>query len=422
MTPREIPRAELHGALPNLLHEVSTVVITPISDDLPWAVEAAWDIARAATRSDRRVALVDLSLQRPALASCTSGPQREGIVDAFLFGASMNHVAEEQDLPGLYFIPVGTPPPHPDQVWHNDRWQRLARGFSSQGAILLLYTPRAALERLPITPQLVMVLADRRDPGSRESVDGVSETVFVVPDERHPVAEPEPVAPQRRTGRPRRDKHPPRVPFAAAAALVFGGLAVFAAFRLVLAGPGEALHMSRPTPRGVTTTAAVARGGPASDSLYYSVQVASFTSSAQALEAAARYDALNLTPTVSPVRLGGRGLWYRLIVGAYTDPLAAETALHTIWDKRLLTRASGTILRTPQALDVGGHPTVAAARARLPALRERGVAGYIVEAPDGEFRILVGAFESPEQAGTADSILAAAGLSSLLVTRTGIVR
>jgi cell division septation protein DedD len=211
----------------------------------------------------------------------------------------------------------------------------------------------------------------------------------------------------------------------ATAALAFVGLAVLAAFRLVLTGPGKTPNTSRatlPPAAAAPTPTRIVHGGPVSDTLYYSVQVASFTSAAQALEAADRYEALDLIPTVSPVRLGRRGLWYRLILGAYPDPVAAETALRTAWDQRLLARSSGTILRTPQALEIGGYPTAAEARAKLPALRELGIAGYIVEAPDGNFHILVGAFESPEQAGTADSILTAAGLSSLLVTRTGMVR
>ena len=63
----------------------------------------------------------------------------------------------------------------------------------------------------------------------------------------------------------------------------------------------------------------------------------------------------------------------------------------------------------------------AAAQAKQ-GLRARGVPAYIVEASDGSVRLFVGAFETPQQARLADSILTAANIEGTLVPRAGKAR
>jgi cell division septation protein DedD len=126
--------------------------------------------------------------------------------------------------------------------------------------------------------------------------------------------------------------------------------------------------------------------------------------------------------TVAPVQLGLQGTWYRVLVGAFASAAAAQAALEDLYDRGLLDRPQGTILRTPHALSVGGHPDEAGARQALATLREAAVPAYIVEARGGAVRILVGAFERPEQASFLDSLLTGRGFTATLVQRTGIVR
>lgn len=420
---RELPRAELQGALGELLQDATLVTITPLNDNVPWAVEAAWAIARRAAFSDRRVALVDLSLEHPALSSPASDPAEEGITDAFLFGASLSHVAEPQEIPGFHFIPVGTPPSRPDDVWGSDRWQRLVNGFASQRALLVLFAPRSALERLSTAPDLAILLAERGYQVPESFAERCRELVVALPDEPLPRPEPTPLpadlltAPGQSGSSTTSRKATTLVAAAAAVLLLVTTLGL-----MLLGESDETATTARghTPPQYVAPPARPPTGN--GDSLPYSVQVAAFSSPTEALETAERYEEGGHSTTVSAVRLGSRGLWYRLLVGVYPTPEEAEVGLSALWEEGLLPRPSGTILRTPAALDLGGYGTREVAATALAALRERGIAAYIVEAPDGAFRILAGAFESPEQADPQDSILRTAGLDPLLVARMGRAR
>ncbi len=90
MTIRDVQRIDLSQLVPSLLANKSVIALVPAVADDPWAAQVAWEIARAAA-SGRRVALVDVSLEQPALDA--GAPAGEGLVDAFEFGASLTHVA-----------------------------------------------------------------------------------------------------------------------------------------------------------------------------------------------------------------------------------------------------------------------------------------------------------------------------------------
>jgi cell division septation protein DedD len=156
----------------------------------------------------------------------------------------------------------------------------------------------------------------------------------------------------------------------------------------------------------------------AGDSLFYSVQVAAYN---EADQAAADADRLRRAGpvTVSPVRLGGRGVWYRVMVGVQPTPVAADSLLRWLWGEHLVERPNGTILRTPHASALAESASPAEAERLAEGLRRRGIAAYIVPAPGGMARVLAGAFEAPDQARAADSLLQLAGLKSTLVLRTG---
>src|SRR5262249_18091701 len=129
MSPRALPLAQLPEVVSSLFSDRTTIVLTPATVDLPWAAQAAWAFARAATSRGRRVTLVDLSLEQPALDDGAARRSDDGIVDAFVYGASLSHVANEQDVPGLHYIGAGTFPSDPAEVWANPRWRRLSKGY-----------------------------------------------------------------------------------------------------------------------------------------------------------------------------------------------------------------------------------------------------------------------------------------------------
>jgi Mrp family chromosome partitioning ATPase len=102
MTQRELPRAELPTTAPDLLAEANIVALVVLKGGERPSEEMAWELAAAVARAGRRVALVDLCLEDPLLDGRTAGGGSEGVVDAFLYGASLQHVAVEQDVPGLH--------------------------------------------------------------------------------------------------------------------------------------------------------------------------------------------------------------------------------------------------------------------------------------------------------------------------------
>src|SRR5260370_16302196 len=111
MTGRPLPRSRLDALVPSLLAGQALVALVPATGDQKWAAGAAWDVARAAARGERRVALVDLWLEHPTLHEVVGLSPTEGIVDAFEYEVSLTKAAHEVDP--LFFIPPGplTAPP-----------------------------------------------------------------------------------------------------------------------------------------------------------------------------------------------------------------------------------------------------------------------------------------------------------------------
>jgi cell division septation protein DedD len=152
------------------------------------------------------------------------------------------------------------------------------------------------------------------------------------------------------------------------------------------------------------------------------VQVAAFNQADQAMTYARNVPKEANPATVSPVRLGRQGLWYRVIVGAFASAAGADSLLKALWHRGAVERPNGTIVRTPQAFLIEDQGSDQGAADRVKGLRRRGVAAYIVSAPGGSALVLAGAFEAPDQAEAADSLLRLKGLRATLVQRMGIRR
>src|SRR6266542_34247 len=154
---RQLPLSRLGHLVPPLIDSAALVALMPVTDDLQWAAKAAWDIARIAARDGRRVALVDLCLEHPALHEITGLASTEGIVDAFEYGVSLNKAAHE--VTGVFIIPAGSETANPAAVYAHARWPKLQAGFRSEGALLLALLPPAGLAQLSAAPDGVLVLA-----------------------------------------------------------------------------------------------------------------------------------------------------------------------------------------------------------------------------------------------------------------------
>jgi len=406
----------------------TVVALVPATEDYRWAASLAWAVAREAAQAKPRVALVDLSLKMPVLDEGAVGRCEEGIVDALLYDTSLTRIAQPQKEPGLHYLGVGTPPDDPEEVLQHPRWTRLAAGFENQGAVLLLFLPPAAIPHMALRPDGIIVLARPGWDRAASEYLGIStwldECIPLLAVASEPPDATEPAAAEsihfrrmidglRRWGRGNRL-------LAGAFATLLLVAAVWAGFHLTrrpsevggeaTPGPVVPLPVADPIP-------AVETEEPP-DTLYYSVQVAAFNTLDRALEYATSLEDRRLVAAVTPVRIGA-GTWYRVILGAMHTAAEAEAALAALWQDGLVASGEGAILRTPQAFDLGIRESAEAAWEETRRLRERGIPAYIVGVAQGRARILVGAFETPDQSAVAESLLTAAGLTATLMTRTG---
>jgi hypothetical protein len=426
VTPDTVVRSQLQTAIPRLLEEATVVVLTPGGDDMAWAVDASWAIARAIARKGRRVALVDLTVTDRALEPQQQEEETaasEGIVDAFCHGASLQRVVQKGDVPGLFFIGVGSEHADPPEIWSNQRWDRIARGFAEENALLVLFATTDAWPHLRPSPDRVITLGTLSDPrasagSGRWSSHGIPMT-HLIPDPPEPRIPHAPVA----MWSSHIAKHRKSRSWLRRLVAIGLGIIIVAAVILLLTRSSErAATSSLAAPDTAPTLQPVAAPAPLpvaeGDSLYYSVQVASFKTRTRALEHASGYETRGWATTLTPVQLGLQGMWYRVMVGVFATPTAADSALRRFYELGLLERPNGTILRTPNVLEVARHTDRAAAANEAVGLREAEIPAYIVEAL-GTHHIVVGAFENPEQATLMDSILTSAGLRSTLTSRRG---
>lgn len=416
------------------LADHTVVVLIPATSDHTWASRRAWEIARQAAGQKPRVALVDLSISRPTLNEGADQWAEEGIVDALLDDVSLTQVAQPQNEPGLHYLAVGRPTNAPQDVWGHERWNRLAAGFQSQGAMLLLYTPPGAVPHASFRPDAVVILARSGWDRATGGYQGVTNWLDAGVPLLGVVSDPEP---------PRAPAGEFRWPGEQAEAWGWRGWVAAAVVVIVLAalgwgavrlirsrgaeaeGGGEAdPAAAAPVPED---TAAAAPAAPPpepdpGDSLFYSVQVAAFNTWDRALEYATSLETGRLAAAITPIRIGG-GVWYRVLLGALPTAAEAEAVLQGLWRDGLVAGGEGAILRTPEAFDLGTRESSDAARAEADRLRALGVPAYSLDAPGGgRARIFVGAFETPDQTAVVESLMTVAGVTATLMTRTGTAR
>jgi hypothetical protein len=424
---RPLPRSRLDALVPSLLTGQALVSLVPATGDHTWAAGAAWDVARAAAQGDRRVALVDLWLERPTLHEVVGLSPSEGIVDAFEYDVSLTKAAHEIDR--VFFIAAGTVTAHAGDLFANPRWRKLHGGFRSEDALLLLYLSAGALARLSTVPDgLIVLSADGYEPESSigQGITAAMERgiplLGVVRERWTPLATPAPDArttapppgrisaatrPGVRTGASHRRARPVVIAVTLAAGTAGGwALLVRGAEQRAPSPPAPVPTAAAPAPRPTVPPQ------PRVDSLAWTVQLAAYARLDRALALADRLTADGITPFVTPVTLGprrGGTVWYRVLAGGYRTRDSAVAVRAALWSRRLAQRGQGDVLRAPYSYAVRGTASADDLRARgIPAL-----------ARDGDGRLLVGAFETPEQGGVLETRLKRAGVRATLVTRMG---
>ncbi len=414
-TVRQLPLSRLGHLVPPLVDNAALVALVPFTNDLPWAAKAAWDIARIAARDGRRVALVDLCLENPALHEIVGLRATEGIVDAFEYGVSLNKAAHE--VTGVFIIPAGSETANPAAVYAHARWPKLQAGFRSEGALLLALLPPAGLAQLSAAPDGVLVLApEGMSPAFTMKRDvpllGVVRDRWLPTGPRvspPPMAVPVAEEPRRAL----------RVAMAAlvVAAVAVGGWALLARAResaLKASSPSAPPPAPAPAPAHLpapsSSLPASARPTIKADTVGWTVQLAAYASLDNALAHADRLAADAGVPAlVTPVPQSGNGsVWYRVLAGSYATRAAAGTARAGLWRRGVVGQGVGDLLLAPYSYH-------APAGASLDMLRRRGLPA--VRWSNGV--ILLGAFTAPEQAAYTQAALKRAGVRANLLPRMG---
>jgi hypothetical protein len=406
--PRQLPLSRLGHLIPPLVESQALVALVPTTADLVWAAKAAWDIARIAARGGRRVALVDLGVEEPALHQTVGLTPSEGIVDAFEYGVSLAKAAHEVD--GVFFIAAGSYTASAGDLYAHPRWRKLQAGFRAEGALLLLFVSATGLGKLSAVADGTIVLApEGLDPASAIGMEiaavvehgtpilGVARDRWMPAPGVAPTFEPLP-----ESGRRRRRAR------AAIATLVLAGAAVGGWALFATAASDE----PAPTPAAPPAPAATATIPPPAahaDTLAWTIQVAAYGTAAKALAHADRLANENgVAALVSPVQQSGAGtVWYRVLAGSYATREDAAAARQDLWRRGTAARGIGDLLRAPYSFAPATDTSLAALRRRgLPAIRWRS-------------RILIGAFETPEQAAFTEAQLTRAGVRATLLPRVG---
>ncbi len=413
-TPRQLPLSRLGHLIPPLVQSQALVALVPTTADLVWAAKAAWDVARIAARGGRRVALVDLGVEEPALHQTVGLTPSDGIVDAFEYGVSLAKAAHEVD--GVFFIAAGSYTASAGDLYAHTRWRKLQAGFRSEGALLLLFVSATGLAKLSAVADGVIVLApEGLDPASAVGMEiaavvergtpvlGVARDRWMPTPGAIPTFEPPPPLPPE-PGRRRRGARAAMATLVLAGAAV-GGWALFAPATELLRTRSEPAPATPPPPPPPPLPAPVVHV----DTLPWTIRLAAYGTAAKALAHADQLaDEAGIAALVTPVQQGRAGtVWYRVLAGSYATREAAVAAREQLWHQGTTARGIGDLLRAPYSFVPATDTSLSALRRRgLPAVRWRS-------------RVLIGAYETPEQAAFMSARLTRAGVRASLLPRVG---
>jgi hypothetical protein len=140
--------------------------------DRRWVADAAIALATGWNAAGRRTVLADLSIEDPILHERVGVPNLDGVVDLFLYGASLARSARPVPGRGFLLITAGTYTPEPEAIFRHPRWEKIVEGFREAQASLLLFVPldAPALSSLARWAGEVILLGDREDGELLESL------------------------------------------------------------------------------------------------------------------------------------------------------------------------------------------------------------------------------------------------------------
>jgi len=390
-------------------------------------------LARAqATR--RHVAVGDLFAESPPIQELVQSDDPHGLVDSFLYGVSLSRIAYKvPDAGQLFVMQSGTEAPTYEEILPNPRWHRLAAGFREVGALLMLAAPASAphIEDLVAALDGVVVVGEDapRTLPLAAVVGSVRPPRAVVPETTAPVAAPAPRFSRRQLA----------ALVGSLLTLALAGVALWLAYRPLAKSGHSALGPTPDTTKGITgvlpavnssgaDSAAgipgtsplphIANAGDSASAAAFAIELMAANTQAGAILKLQK-DGKNLpAATFAPVMIQN-AQWFKVIAGAFTARVDADTLLASLRRRKLLDAASGTVVRLPLAFLIDSAVPATAVAGMVATYADRGQPVYALRQPNGTAWLLVGAFESLEQSALYAESLRASGITPVLVYRKG---
>ena len=419
-----------------------------------WAARTAVELSDAWAAGGHRVVLADFHLDAPALDAELGGQGFEGVVDLFMYGASVGRCARRVDDREFQFIPTGTYTPDLEAVFRHPRWSKLVNGFRQSRATLVLFVPANAadLGALATWVDSVILLGAHPERGPLEPLYRVGagiRGVIVPPAGESFVPRPPPDLPPpalrypdfARSPADHEDLHlpppPPRVPhrghrlavmllwaLLGLALLIAVGYAAFALASAVGTQPEPADTAAAGAAAAVAST-----GRPLGQPLPYSVRVVAFgafeAARERARELAARVPGVLFY--VTPENVQGI-TYYKVMAGTLSSEEGARRLRDRLLEEEIIDRAdavgeSSLVQELPFSVVVGEREFRGAARAAVDSLLERNVPAYHLAVPhsDGSLRwyLYAGAFADTSGAGRLREQFTGIGLEPRVTSRFG---
>jgi hypothetical protein len=396
------------------------------------AAEIALGIGDVQARR-RRVAIADLVGELAPLQSLVPSDIQHGLMDAFLYGVSLNRFAHPIDRAGnLFILQSGAGPIDYPALLRDDRWRRLANGFTETGALLLAVVPEGAPGVDAISHALGAIV---RVDSAR--VPGVAPVIAHVGAAPAPAA-PEPVVPGKAAAdvRPRRstpdamealrrrnmvrqqEKAGIGLWISIAVGLVVGLGAVLGWMNRDRLGfaPTATTAMTQPTEavEPETQSGAIVNPDDSASAAAYVVVIANVTDTTTARQRLLTDLRALPAPTFSP-----DAPWYRVSVGAFATAQGADSMLRQLRAQGILEPESGYLLRAPYSVRLATLPDSIAAADSVRAWNERGVPAFLLRQNDSSLAVYTGAYERPEQAAAALDIHRSIAPEAVVAYRIG---
>lgn len=426
------------------------------------SAETAIDLCSELAASGQRMVLADLHLETPLLHELLGVENLEGLVDIFLYGASLSRIARPVLDSAFLFIPAGTYPPDPAEVYSNDRWKKLVAGFAESDATLAVFTPAEGdLAALAHWSTDVVLLGPARDEEQVAELERLGFRVHELHPSAHeaeaPATLPEaeatiwPPTPHNAIPAPHSTPElirlpeselelpppPVRTPAKRSAGspvlwILLAAVAIATIAYLLFSLKPELLPGAAAeslTSVGAVDDTIAASATAVSGAVPYSVPVRAFSSLAAAQEeVAANQLRLPSIPFYVSAETQQEVLYYRVFAGTSPDSATAEVLRRDLVREDIINEADSGgswsfIERTPLAFDLGQFASMSDAAERLDSLRARAIPAYATLIPysDGSRRwqLYGGAFRDSLSGEGMRDLLTTVGVEPRLTVRSG---